>query len=134
MSTQAITGDLMPPSPLIESDLGEIIVDKRGCKRYKATGQLLPGQRLNPSGRPQSRHITEALREKLANGDASKLAERALKIAKTAKSPAVQLAAVQFIKEAVEGKAVQAVAVQHSVDESTMKRIAELSERLLSCT
>lgn len=132
MSTQPITGEIVQTPPSQEL---EVFVDKHGFQRYKASGRLLPGQpSINPTGRPQARVITEALKEKLAKGYAEKLADKALKLASNARRDSDKLSAIQFVKDSTEGKAVQAVAVQHSVDETTMKRIAELSERFLSFT
>ena len=90
----------------------------------------MPGTVLNPGGRPKTRHISEALRDALENGDAKTLADRWLEIAKTAR-PGVANAAITAIADRTEGKPVQQMHVQQSIDENTMKRIAELSERLL---
>lgn len=90
--------------------------------------------RFDESKRPRHTLMAQAFRGLYDAGLAEKLADRVANIALTDPRPSNALAACVFIKETVEGKAIQAVAVQHSVDESTMRRIAELSERLLSLT
>lgn len=89
------------------------------------------GESGNPGGRPKTRHITERLREQLANGDATVIADILLESAKSKQDKWLQLAVAKEIADRTEGKAQAQLNVQHSIDEGTLKRLNELAERFL---
>ena len=65
-----------------------------------------PGQSGNPGGRPKTRHISEALRRALEEGDAKRLAEVLLNRAKSDKRAFARIAATREIADRTEGKPV----------------------------
>ena len=89
------------------------------------------GQSGNPGGRPKSRHITEALRKALENGDADELAQVLLSLARNGKKQSVRLAAIREIADRTEGRPTHQYRVAASIDEETAKRIADVADRLL---
>ena len=99
-------------------------------------GRFLPGSPGRPPG--SKNYVSEELRDLLSkehaelNGQtgAQAIARRYLEIALKGKH-GVALAACDSVVDRVEGKPVQASFIQHSVDDNTMRRIAELAERLL---
>ena len=88
------------------------------------------GQSGNPGGRPKSRHITEALRKALEEGDADQLARVLLSLARKGKKQSIRLAAIREITDRTEGKATQQHRIETSIDGATAQRLAELAERL----
>lgn len=96
-------------------------------------GRFIPGNSGNPSGRPKTRLLSEAYREQLADAMDRGDKTYAQGIARVMVEKALHgdVYAASHLSERTEGKAPQAVNVQYSVDPNTMKRIAELSERLL---
>lgn len=92
-------------------------------------GQLLPGHTANPVGRPPSKFVTEAMKNRLERGDADKIADEAFRLAFEAKD-AVRLGAITFIKESVEGKATQQIRLEQTLDPETVQVIAALASKL----
>lgn len=99
-------------------------------------GRLLPGQSANPSGRPKTKHITEAMRHYLgctkgryAHLSADAIARRILEIAANGKDP-ISVQAIHFITEQMEGKPTQRIEVEQSIDPQTAERLADIADKL----
>jgi len=104
----------------------------------KNLGRFAPGVSGNPSGRPKTRHISEALREELDSPapdgeltNAQAIARRLVKTARDAKRDSQATQAAEVIADRIEGKPTQAVHLEQGMDENTMKIIANLAARLL---
>ena len=95
-----------------------------------SSGKWVKGYCPNPGGRSKMRFIREALQEKLNEGDADKLAKMLMGLAKQNKNKALRLAAIREVADRTEGRPVQAMVVQSSVDDRTLDRMADLAERL----
>lgn len=92
-------------------------------------GSWKAGQSGNPTGRPKnSKSITDALRKRVENGGADKIAESMLALALTAKQEAVRVKAGEFVTDRLEGRPLQAVAMLQMMDENTAKRLIQVAE------
>jgi hypothetical protein len=95
-----------------------------------------PGVSGNPGGRPKTRHISEALRQKLdapvedGRTYAQVIADRLVNTAAYAKRDSQATEAAEAIASRIEGKPVQAVQFEQTVDENTLKRLMAIAERL----
>src|SRR5216683_7859791 len=96
-----------------------------------------PGVSGNPGGRPKTRHISEALREELDSlapdgelTNAQAIARRLVKTARDATRDSQATQAAAEIADRIEGKPAQSIHLEQSLDENTVKRIADLAARL----
>lgn len=89
----------------------------------------------NPGGRPKVALIREALAKELSKGNAEKLAQELLIMAKATGRrknvhPGIQLSAIKEIADRTEGKPVQSLQVTQTIDDSAANRLVDLAERL----
>lgn len=115
MSSQDLSLDSVQSSQdaSIPQNWEELAENSPQTPSRRANGQIMPGQVLNPGGRPKSKHITEAYKAILEDEGADKYARVVAQIALDSTSkPSDKLAAVQEITDRVEGKATQRMDVR----------------------
>ena len=86
-----------------------------------------PGNNANPGGRPNYTSISEAYRRLLQNGGAEKLAAVIFNDALTARRAQDRRAAAAEITDRVEGKAIQAVRLEQTLDAGSVRAIADMA-------
>lgn len=91
------------------------------------SGKFAKGHSGNPGGRPQTKLISQALREAM---DPEAIAAIVLRQIQSAKRDADKLAAAKEVMDRTEGKATQAIRVTGEVDPNTLAKLTELAELL----
>lgn len=86
----------------------------------------MPGIGPNAVKHKMGKTISMALRELLEAGAADKIAKEAVRLALSAKSESVRIAAASWISDRVEGRPMQAMEVRQVVDESTLRTLNAL--------
>jgi hypothetical protein len=73
--------------------------------------------------------ISTALKQKLAAGEANKLADQLLSLANNSEYPNAQIGALREIVDRTEGKAIQPMVVaSYEMDENTVNRLMAIAE------
>lgn len=128
---QTITDTQLVPTPDLQVSEVEILAPEIDLPSHRdENGRFIKGNCANPLGRPSTRSISEKLREYLAKGYDDKIARRMVTIAVKSRNEANAIKASEFVADRTEGKPVQAIAVQHGIDDRTADRLADIAEKM----
>jgi len=96
-------------------------------------GSFRPGQSGNPGGRPKTaKTITDSCRKLIEAGNGEKIAKSVLALALSAKQEAVRIKAAEFLRDGLEGRPMQAIAMMQVMDDNTANRLIQVAQAFMS--
>jgi len=96
-------------------------------------GAFKPGQSGNPGGRPKTaKTITDSCRKLIEAGNGEKIAKSVLSLALNAKQEAVRIKAAEFLRDGLEGRPMQAIAMMQVMDDNTANRLIQVAQAFMN--